>query len=149
LVLAACRLDLDSPTGRVITTPPMCEEGSASTCVAIQPTLDSIQANMFDKNCVGGGCHDGGNSPQGRVDLRDGMSYAHLVNVPSLLQPTRKLVVPGDPPSSYLLVMIGKIAPEDATPPAPPIPASVGLMPQSGGILCCQKLDAVDAWIAA
>jgi hypothetical protein len=77
------------------------------------------------------------------------MAYSHLVNFDSILTPGYKLVVPGQPNASYVLVMLGKIQPQDATPPAPPIPVNIGLMPQNAGVLlCCQKLDAVEQWIA-
>jgi hypothetical protein len=36
----------------------------------------------------------------------------------------------------------------EPTPVAPP-PSDIGLMPQGGGAICCQKLDAIDRWITA
>jgi hypothetical protein len=108
-----------------------------------------IEANIFVKQCAFSGCHNGAATPQGMQDLRAGMSYAHLVNVTSVLEPTRKLVVPGDPAKSYLLVMIMEIQPQDADPPAGPIRTDVGTMPQGSTLLCVEKRDAIKRWIAA
>ena len=46
--------------------------------------------------------------------------------------------------------MLNKLPAEDFLPAATTYPASdVGLMPQSNLTLCCQKLDAIEAWITA
>lgn len=109
-----------------------------------------LETNVFNINCaIAAGCHNGDTSnAAGRTDLRTGMSYAHLVNYNSTLEPGRKLVVPGSIEQSYLMVMLGAIPASMASPPANP--PSVGLMPQ--GVpqgLCCQKMDAVERWIMA
>jgi hypothetical protein len=64
-----------------------------------------------------------------------------LVNGDSALMAGSKLVVPGDPTTSYLEVMLGS---QPGT-----IDPMVGLMPQDNGnqLLCCQKLDAIERWI--
>jgi len=64
------------------------------------------------------------------------------------------LVVPGNSQQSFLSVMIGQIKPEEADPPLQSIPLDadqnpVGTMPQDSTILCCQKVDAIAAWIQA
>jgi hypothetical protein len=64
------------------------------------------------------------------------------------------LVVPGNPAQSFLTVMIGQIRPEEADPPFTAIPNDssgnfVGTMPQNAGVLCCQKLDAIERWIGS
>lgn len=131
----------------------MCQMSTSTACMdaTTHSDLTWIQQNIFDKQCIFSGCHNGAATSAGKVDLRDGMSYAHLVNFASILTPGRTLVVASDPKSSYLEVMLGIIKPSDATPPASAPPASVGLMPQSNGgqLLCCQKLDAIDRWIMA
>ncbi len=68
----------------------------------LKPTLSSIQANVFDKNCTSPGCH-GGLQPQDELYLEDGQSYRNLVNVPSIQIQDLLLVNPGEPDSSYLL----------------------------------------------
>ena len=149
-ITTGCWYSLDKQTGTSDAASTTCAQGTSPTCLAVQPMFASIQTNILNANlCNAGACHDGNSAtPQGKVDLRDNMAYAHLVNFDSILTPGYKLVVPNMPSASYLLVMLGKIQPTDATPPAPPIPGSVGLMPQNGGgVLCCQKLDAVEQWI--
>jgi hypothetical protein len=126
--------------------------GTSQACMdaTTNQSLSWIQSNIFDKQCTFSGCHDGGATKAGAVDLRAGKSYAHLVGYASALDPTFKLVVAGQPKMSYLEVMLGKIMPNDAIPSAPPIRADVGLMPMdnAGQLLCCQKLDALDRWIS-
>jgi hypothetical protein len=111
--------------------------------------LSSIESKIF-KVCTFSGCHNGGNTVQGMMDVRDGMAFSHLVNVDSKIDTSRKLVVPGDPAASYLMLMIGEVAPADASPPGSAPPASVGLMPQNAGsLLCNEKREAIGRWIMA
>ena len=63
------------------------------------PTLSSIQALVFDPRCID---HHGDHAVEAGLDLRDGMSHAALVNVPST-QAGLDLVVPGDAENSYLV----------------------------------------------
>jgi len=113
--------------------------------------LANIESKIFKTSCIFSGCHNGTNTDAGRIDLREGMGFTHLVGFDSKLEPTRKLVVAGDPAASYLMVMIGAIDPGSANPPASAPPTSVGLMPQNTGgtLLCPQKLDAINRWIMA
>jgi hypothetical protein len=155
ITLASCWINLDksNDAGVPLAT---CTMGTSNACMTVQPTFSSIYTNVLAGNlCNAGACHDGNaQTPQGKVDLSGpGSAYTHLVNFDSILTPGRKLVVPSMPTASYLLVMLGKVQPKDATPtPAPPIPGNVGYMPQTGDpskpmLLCCQKLDAIDMWI--
>lgn len=72
--------------------------------VGIQPTLQSIQDNLFTPTCSG--CHtgpSGGNLPAG-LDLTSvAMSFADLVNVASSQVPALDRVTPNDPDNSYLI----------------------------------------------
>lgn len=113
--------------------------------------LANIEEKIFRASCIFSGCHNGAATDAGALDLRGGMAHANLVNVDSNVETGRKLVVPGDPGKSYLLVMLGEIQPGDADPPANPVPASIGLMPQgTGGVLLCpEKRDAIERWITA
>ena len=150
---SGCRIDLDHAPPLPDAAFTSCQMSTSAPCMdaVTHSDLTWIQTNVFGKQCVFSGCHNGGNSDAGRHDLRTGHAFMHLVNVTSSLDSTRKLVVPGSSEQSYLQVMLGKIAPAMATPPAGPIPAAVGLMPQDNGgnLLCCQKLDAIDRWITA
>jgi hypothetical protein len=66
-----------------------------------------------------------------------------------MVDPTRKLVVPNDVKSSYLMLMVRDVPPAMATPPGTAPPGSIGYMPQGSTTLCCQKLDALERWIMA
>jgi hypothetical protein len=145
-----CQMTADSGSG---SGQPMCSNASSMACMDATTHMDLtwIQTNVFNVQCTFSGCHNGAATPAGMVDMRSGMAYSHLVNFTSVLEPSRKLIVPGDPKSSYLEVMLGIINPADATPPTTPPRADVGYMPQSNGgaLLCCQKLMAIDRWISA
>lgn len=124
---------------------PACQEATTYS------NLGSIEDKIFRGSCIFSGCHNGTATDAGRIDLRAGAAHASLVGVASEVSAGRMLVVPGDPGKSYLMVMIGQIAPEDADPPTTAPPADIGLMPQNtGGILLCpQKRDAIERWITA
>ena len=142
LFATACKIDLDhapdAGNGK-------CQMSTSASCVdaAGHQELSWIQDNVFTKQCTFSGCHNGENTKQGKIDLRAGHSFATLVNGDSMLMTGAKLVVPGDPTSSYLEVMLGSVPGT--------VDRTVGLMPQNTGgqLLCCQKLDAIKGWIAA
>ena len=67
----------------------------------LQPTLASIQDNVFTPICTG--CHSGSGAPQG-LDLTAGNSASHLINVQVPRSTTPLLrVAPGDPDHSFLI----------------------------------------------
>lgn len=120
-----------------------------------------IKAKIFNANCSSTSCHSKGGT--GKLDLSDdtnagttvsqATAYANLMGsdgmgAASMVDTTRKLVVPGHPEQSYLELMMQKIAPENMVPPATDPPSNVGYMPQANGVLCCQKLNLIDRWIA-
>lgn len=67
-----------------------------------QPKLSVIQREVFSTSCAFSSCHGSAYS-EARLDLRTGKSYAGMVGKPSEHEPTRVLVVPGDPDASYLI----------------------------------------------
>ena len=68
----------------------------------LEPTLSSIQREIFTPRCAG--CHTGsGRFLPAVQNLTDGNAYASLVGVPSIERPTEIKVVPGDPANSYLI----------------------------------------------
>ena len=105
-----------------------------------------IETNIFGVSCTFSGCHDSA-TDLGKLDLRVGMSYADLVGVSSIADPTRKLVVQNDIHASYLMLSLHDFPPEMATPPG--VAPAVGYMPQGFPTLCCQKLEAIERWIMA
>ncbi len=163
IAIAGCRIDLDhhnysdadtsAGSGRVctVTNPP------ASSCTAAvgHMELSWIQTNIIAPKCaLSDSCHTNIN-PQDDLDLSTAAkSYALLVNQASKLDTSRMLVVPGDVNSSLLAAMIGVIKPSEATPPMADLPKglngdTVGTMPYNGPTMCCEKADAIAAWIAA
>src|SRR5262245_2498741 len=137
-LLAGCRISLEDAG----------QESSTRKCTVSttsQPCLDStshsdlawIETKIFAAHCNFSGCHNGTDTPPGKVDLRPGMSRAHLVNFASVIDPSRKLVVPSDIEASYLMLMVGDVPAGMADPPGT-VP-SAGLMPQNSTPLCCQK----------
>jgi len=146
-LLIGCRISLedsgDTGGGRscqVSTTSQTCMDATSHSDLAW------IETNVFAPSCNFSGCH-GSATDLGKLDLRAGFSRAALVNVASKIEPARKLVVPNDIASSYLMLMLHDYAPDAATPPAS-APAG-GYMPKDQDSLCCQKLDAVERWIMA
>ncbi|MGH2931077.1 MAG: hypothetical protein ACRDL8_22930, partial [Solirubrobacteraceae bacterium] len=145
-LVGGCRIDLDhtKTTDAAVANDSgmLCQNGTVAACMEApnHSDLTWIQQNVITPKCTFSGCHNGESTPQGEVDLRAGMAQAHLVGFTSMLEPSRKLVVAGQPTQSYLDVMIGNIQPGQADPPAVPIRSDIGLMPMSAGVMCCQEL---------
>ncbi len=104
----------------------------------VQPTLESIQANVFTPICSA--CHTGpssGTLPSG-LDLSNAdASFAGLVGVASLEQPSVMRVAPNDPDASYLVHKIEGTA------------AVGGRMPLLQDPLEPDVIAAIREWIAA
>ena len=99
---------------------------------SIEPTLASIQANVFTPICTT--CHAGAAAPNG-LRLEEGMSHAMLVNVPSVEVPAILRVAPGNPDDSYLVQKIEGTA------------AVGGRMPLGGEPLSADTIAAIRQWI--
>ena len=87
----------------------------------LEPTLASIQANVFNPFCIT--CHSGAAAPQG-LRLDSGVSFANLVGVPSVEASSFLRVAPGMPDQSYLIHKLEGTAQvgEQMTLGGPPIP---------------------------
>jgi hypothetical protein len=102
----------------------------------IQPTLTSIQRNVFTPTCAVAGCHTGPTGPNlpGGMNLNsDNASFASLVNVPSLQDPQLLRIAPGDADASYLIRKLEGTADTGATMPAggtPLDPATIAAIRQ-------------------
>jgi hypothetical protein len=157
LVTSACRLSLedDEPPvttdgGRLcmpVTTNQACLDADAMP--AVSATLPWIEQNIFTPNCGGGSCHGmpvGGGNPLGRI-LLTSASHDKLVDVDATFAVSRKLVVPGDVPKSYLMVILKHLTLEQADPSPAPAPSGGRYMPLGSPTICCQKLDAMARWI--
>jgi hypothetical protein len=156
--VAACKYDLDHATFSDAAETRLCKVSTnTQSCLDADAHSDFtfIQASIIKPKCIFSGCHDGGTSKQGMLDLRtQNSAYANLVGATSVLDPTRIDVVPSNAHQSFLMVMLGAFKPEEADPPLTAIPNDsmgnkVGTMPQGSSIICCQKLDAIERWINA
>jgi hypothetical protein len=102
----------------------------------VQPSLQSIQDNVFTTSCAG--CHTGPTSnllPAGLDLTSEAQSYAALVGVASLWVPALDRVTPGDADNSYLIQKLEGTASGGAQMP-------LGLMP-----LGQTTIDAIRQWI--
>lgn len=136
-----------------------CSDGGGGTpdapsaaCVEATTYQDiaKIETAIFAAHCNFSGCHKAATTAS-ELELEPGSAHANLVNVASDLDPSRMLVVPGDPKSSYLLYMIEAVAPADMTPAAPATPPTdEGFMPgRTAEPVCKEKRDAIHRWIEA
>ena len=74
--------------------------GEDTVDIALSPTYQSIQVNIFTPICSV--CHIGGGAPEGlRLDAAN--AYTLLVGVPSTEVPSVMRVKPGDPDNSYII----------------------------------------------
>jgi hypothetical protein len=108
-----------------------CEHQTAMTGppVQLQPTLSSIQANIFTPKCVNAGCHPGGGAP---MSLANGQSFGTLVNQPSAYN--RPRVAPGNANNSALYLKVSG--------------TTLGQqMPLGGQPLSAAEMSAIQTWI--
>lgn len=108
------------------------------TVVAVQPTLQSIQDNVFTPTCSTSGCHSGpssGTLPSGMDLTSAGTSFDNLVGVASVQQPSLDRVAAGDPDASYLIEKLEGTA------------ATGERMPFGGPYLEQSTIDAIRQWI--
>jgi len=68
----------------------------------LQPTLASIQANVFTPSCAKFGCHTG-TAAQAGLRLDPGFSWAHLYNIASSQNMAFTRVIPMNPDASLLI----------------------------------------------
>ncbi len=102
----------------------------------IQPTLPSIQTNVFTPICAVPGCHVGASAQQGLMLDSVQNSFLDLVGVSSNEIPSLMRVDPGNPDNSYLVQKI-----EGA-------PSIVGAqMPLNQPPLSTDQIDAIRQWI--
>jgi hypothetical protein len=107
---------------------------ASSSGPPFEATLPAIQANVFTPSCALSFCH--GAALQAGLDLREGASFASLVNVMSVEVPSLLRVEPFAPDDSYLIckleacgVMVGQ------------------QMPLIGGPLDQSVIDVIRQWI--
>lgn len=146
LALAACDTSVHLVDATVAS--PSCVEATQHSDLAW------IEANIFKKSCVFSACHKGRALDAGKLTLEAGQSHLELVDIVSDRYDTWKLVVPGDPAKSYLMVIIDPKLDDKGQVVDPagfdgPITPDVGPMPQNSALLCKEKRDAIQRWIEA
>ena len=133
VTLKATATDVD---GNVGTSPAL--GVTVANAAPAATTLSEIQTQVFTPICSG--CHNGSNPPGGALpgsqNLKAGNSFANLVNVASLEQPSLLRVQPGDPDNSYIIQKLEG---------APGISGS--RMPFGGPYLDQATIDKIRSWI--
>jgi hypothetical protein len=114
-----------------------CEHAPPLQAVAggVQPTLSSIQANIFDRSCAIPTCHEGGGAPLG-LRLTDGDSHQNLYNQPSGQKAGAIRVIPDDAGNSYLVQKLEGAAGIAGLP-----------MPRNMSSLPAEEIQAIRDWI--
>jgi hypothetical protein len=105
--------------------------------VELEPTLQSIQDNLFSVTCSNSGCHSGpaGDTLPTGMDLTSAnASFASLVGVASLQEAALQRVEAGDPDNSYLIQKL------EGT-------GSMERMPFGGPYLDQASIDVIRQWI--
>lgn len=91
----------------------------------------------------------------GVLDLGAANAYTSLMGpngtggVKSNIDPTRDLIVAGQPKQSYFFFLIHGVTASEGMPAFTDPPDDVGFMPMNNNPICCQKIDAIDRWITA
>lgn len=104
----------------------------------LQPSLDSIQANVFTPSCAFSGCHSGPagpNLPAGMDLTSADASFASLVDVVSVQSTMMMRVATGDANGSYIIQKLEGSA------------ATGSRMPLGGPFLDQATIDVIRAWI--
>ncbi|HET9992517.1 MAG TPA: hypothetical protein VFQ65_28485 [Kofleriaceae bacterium] len=154
---AGCRVDLDHAVYNDA-QPRLCTpQPTSATCSAAvgHNDLTYLQANIIQPKCaLSDSCHTNRN-PQDMLDMSTkDKTFMLLVNQASVLDTSRQLVVPGNVNASLLAAFIGAIKPAEAEPALAELPHNkngdaIGTMPYNSSTMCCEKIDAVSAWITA
>jgi hypothetical protein len=113
-------------------------------CGPKEPTFTVLQEELFSQSCAFSSCH-GSAFTASRLDLRAGKAFTQLVGKPSEHEPTRLLVVPGDPDASYLIdKLYGKRIPSTID-----HPDHADLMPPAGSGTVSEELKSLAReWVA-
>ena len=122
---------------------PQLDAPLSATCLEATQHSDLawIQDRIFTPSCAAfTDCHRGATPPAG-LSLEAGRARPNLVGVQSRLFPAYQRVAAGTPQNSYLLFILGHI-------PGPLAP-NIGTMPYNSPLLCAEKRQAIERWIAA
>jgi len=106
--------------------------GTRPPIAGLQPTLASIQDNVFTPICTT--CHGTSNPPQG-LSLVAGASAGNLVNVPSPSNSSLIRVIPGNADGSFLIQKLKGTQTQGDR------------MPRGGPYLDPSTIDVISQWI--
>jgi hypothetical protein len=133
VLMAACGSDGGSscPSGQVD-----CD----GICIdTIEPTLASIQTQIFNRSCTASSCHDA-NLPAAELNLSSAIdSGMNLVGVNAFQAPTELRVAAGDSDASYVMNKILGVDMAIGTARMPLNDADI--------VLCGPQVDAIRQWI--
>jgi hypothetical protein len=136
LTMAACGGDDGSGDGGVDAISASCMEATTHSDLAW------LQEKVFTPSCSAFvSCHKGTALEAGGLSLEPGQTIPQTVNIDSDLFPQFKIIVPGNPANSYMMIILGEFA--------GPLAEDVGTMPYNNPKLCQEKLDAIERWIMA
>ncbi len=98
-----------------------------------------VEEAIFAENCLGTGCHEPGNPPQGQV-LSPGFAYVNIVDVPAGQNPAMKRIdsTSQDPLDSYLWRKING---------GPGITGQQMPPPVTGRVLTPEQIETIRSWI--
>lgn len=122
----------------------MPDAGPSADCLEAKDHSDLafIQAKIFTPGCSAfSSCHRGAATQAGGLSLEPGQSLPQMLNKQSRIDEDRVILKPGDPANSYLMIITGKYPGY--------IDPVIGSMPSKNPLLCNEKLDAIERWIAA
>jgi hypothetical protein len=123
--------------GRACGPSDTCESGSCGCDASGAVSFSSVIAPRLEAACAGTGCHSGAR-PKEALLLTAAAAYDELVNMNSEQCSGKKLVVPGNPASSYL---INKLLGVDM--------CSGTVMPKADMRLPQAEINEISAWICA
>lgn len=123
---------------------PTPDAGPSADCLEAKDHSDLtfIQAKIFGPGCsTFSSCHRGAATMAGGLSLEAGQSLPQMLNKPSRIDEDKVIIKAGDPANSYLMIILGKYPGF--------IDPAIGTMPSRNPLLCAEKLDAIERWIAA
>ncbi len=121
-------------------------DGVSASCLEAEDhsDLEWLEDNVFQRSCaLSAACHAGEARMAQGLNLEAGNVDANMVGVPAQgdFSDGLNIVEPGDPDSSYLMVVVGEFGEND------PRLSDVGTMPPNSPLLCQEKRDAMRRWI--
>lgn len=130
--------------------------GTGRACTTVEPTLASLNANIFSstESCGGSNCHGVDRTPENTLHLTgqpDAAVLAELTKATDRGDGSTR-VVPGDPSKSFLLAKLkgdftGFPCPPEKDKTKPPFCGNRMPSPPNAA-LCANEIAAIEKWIA-